>query len=129
MFEIQSSEVQTLRPYSSQTVDRLMVELRIRFPQWCAEQTDEQLRGFILCGCEDAVMYGFNREEDVVRMVTIFAVFGLDFVLDRRMKWATRFLNPKSPMPAPMRIQLLHERVMRMVGLPVTLDFEHRATA
>lgn len=126
MFEIRSDQVQALRPIETALVDRIVVQLRQRFPEWCAERSEAKLRGFVVCGCEDAVLLGFEREEDITRLVCVFVIFGRDFIEDERMGWAARYLDRKSSMPAPIRIQLLHDRVMKMVGAPLAPAIDER---
>lgn len=92
----------TMRPsqlaeFSRAEVDKfkswMLVHLNKFFPSECQSAGETQVKEAILYGIKRAASYGITSKRDVCKYIDLMVVFGRNFDVEARSRWASEILN------------------------------------
>jgi len=117
MLRIRQVQMEVLAAHARRVFeDRLIRQLRrhypqaLNFPSFDTGPGDAPLRALVRSGIERARRYGVTSERDVARFVELLIRMGTDFDQRPSLRWARSMLEDSS-LPAPARIELIHQQL------------------
>jgi hypothetical protein len=107
---IRSKQLETLAKYSRQRFDDAVAGyLRSNHPHEHVSQDASELARFIKEGVDKGASYGITREMDVIRLLEVLLVTGMDFEASDSLRWVADYL--REPVDAELRLDNVIERL------------------